>query len=483
MESNSAAKRKAKIVATIGPSSSSPQVIAEMIHAGMNVARLNFSHGTHEEHKIVLDAIREEAKKQNVHICIFQDLCGPKVRIGQFENGEITLKDNSTINLKYITGENGTENCLYIESFDPVKVIKPGEKILLADGRIELLAQEVKGDVVVCKVTAGGLLRSKSGLAVPDSKLEISALTDKDLKDLVWAVKNKVDFIALSFVNSSKDVILLRSKLKELDSEIPIIAKIERAKSLDNINELAEAAEVLMIARGDLGLELPLEKVPNAQKLIIKTANNSGTPVITATQMLVSMVNEVRPTRAEVSDVYTAIKDGSDCVMLSEETAIGKHPVLAIKVLDRIICEAEATLVYNKKQLKTNASSYGSISDAISFAASNAAEKISATAIIACTQSGSTAKLIAKYRPLQTLFAATSEPKVLNRIALYWGTTPVYVETKGTELSTEEEVNLAMSAVRDRYGVKPGARVIVTVGLRTKKIGATNVMEIREIPR
>lgn len=478
-------KRKTKIVATIGPASSSRETIKSMIESGMNVARLNFSHGTHEDHAKAVRTIREESAKLNTHICIFQDLCGPKVRIGALNNGEITLKENSLVNLKVNTDELGSEQNLYIESFDPVEVIQPGEKVLLADGRIELIAEKITDDAVICRVQAGGLLRSRSGLAVPDSKLDIPALTEKDLEDIKWSCKNDVDFIALSFVTSPKDIMLLRSKLEEQGSKIPIIAKIERAVSLDHINDLAGIADALMVARGDLGLELPLEKVPNAQKLIIRTANHIGTPVITATQMLVSMVDEVRPTRAEVSDVYTAILDGTDCVMLSEETAIGNHPVLAIKVLDRIIREAEDS-ISDAKQNKfyQNDSNRDAVADAISYAACNAAEKISAAALISCTQSGSTAKLIAKYRPQQAFFAATSERKTLSRISLYWGTIPIFVETGGeTDLSTEEEVGLAMTSVRDLYGIKPGSRVIVTVGLRTKKVGATNVLEIREIPR
>lgn len=475
-------KRKTKIVATIGPASRSREVIRQLIEAGIDVARMNFSHGTHEEHTVAYNYLREESERAGRPVAIFQDLCGPKVRVGEIEGGETILKAGEKIELRHATGEKGSDKCLYVEAFDPVTVIQVGEKALLADGRIELIATAVAKDHVSCVVQAGGLIRSRSGIAVPDSRLELPCVTPKDEKDIVWAAEHKVDYVALSFVGSAKDIFDLRSRLTALGANIPIIAKVERAWSLDNITSIVEASDSVMVARGDLGLELPLERVPSAQRLIIQTSNFNGTPVITATQMLMSMVKEIRPTRAEVTDVTTAVRDGTDAVMLSEETAVGEHPVLAVRVLDRILLEAEQELHFEKYLPRLKSSDREKVSDAICYAACNAADKISASAIIACTQSGHTARLLSKYRPRQVLFGATTELRSLRRMALYWGVEPVLISVE-ENFGTEDEVTQAMVTVRENYGLKPGARIVVTAGLRTKKAGSTNLMEIREIPR
>lgn len=475
-------KRKTKIVATLGPASKSREVIAGLIEAGMDVARLNFSHGNHAEKTEVYHLVREEAKRLGKHVAIFQDLCGPKVRIGELEGGEIMLQDGAKIALRAYAKELGNLNVLYVEAFNPAQVIRPGDKALLADGRIELVAESVTEGAVECVVRAGGLLRSRSGISVPDSQLNLPALTEKDILDVRWAVEHKVDYIALSFVGNVKDVNLLRSELASVGSDILIISKIERAASLDHISEIVAASDCVMVARGDLGLELPLERVPSAQRLIIETSNFAGVPVITATQMLVSMVNEVRPTRAEVSDVHTAVRDGTDAVMLSEETAVGKHPIKVIKMLDAILQEAEKDSHNELLKNRLKSADGRRVADAVCYAACGASEKVGASAIIACSLSGATARLMAKYRPKQLLFAATSEKKTLTRLAPIWGIEPLYIEV-AEDYSLEDEVTQAMVAVRDQYGIKPGSRVVVTAGLRAKKTGSTNVMQIREIPR
>jgi len=482
MPNTTASSRKTKIVATIGPASSDEKTIRELILAGLNVARLNFSHGTHEEHTKAINTIRRVANELNRPIAVFQDLCGPKVRITAFENDGVDLESGKTISLSHTSeSATGTSEDLYIKAFDPAKVMKAGERALLADGRIVLKAKEVKKGKVLCEIIAGGRLRSRSGIAVPESKLELDPLTPKDLKDLKWAVENSADYVALSFVQSEHDVQKLRGHLEKLGSDIPIIAKIERAGSLDRINDIAESANALMVARGDLGLELPLERVPNAQALVIDTANFRGTPVITATQMLQSMVTEIRPTRAEVSDVATAVKDGTDAVMLSEETAIGKYPVQAVEVLDKIIRETERHIFLTEDAPSFKSSDRNIVPDAICYAACGAADKIAAQAIIAGTQSGNTARLLSKYRPRQPLFGVTSVAKVVNRMALYWGVEPVMVTLK--EHTSEEEVAKMLQVVRDEYGYKQGSRVVITAGRRAKESGATSMMEVREIPR
>ena len=475
-------KRKTKIVATLGPASSSPEVVEEMIKAGMNVARLNFSHGTHEAHSEVVQTVREQSEKLGRHVSIFQDLCGPKVRITEVENGEVFLEDGQTVTLKHSTDSIGSATELFVGIFNPSEVMKTGDKAFLADGRIELNATEVTNQGVACEVKAGGALRSKSGISVPDSKLNLPCLTEKDIADLDWAVKNDIDYVALSFVSTAKDIQILRDELKKRDSKLPIIAKLERATSLDNVTDIVSVADAVMVARGDLGLEVPLERVPIAQKFIIEQANYHGTPVITATQMLQSMVNESRPTRAEVSDVCTAVFDGTDAVMLSEETAIGKHPVKAIEFLDKIVREGERQLHFEDHQPRLKGSDRETVADAICYAASRAAAKVDASAILACTSSGYTARLVAKYRPHQILFGATSNPKTLSRMSLYWGVQPILFKVE-EGMDAEEEIIASMRAARDQYDLKPGSRVVVTAGLKANLAGTTTLMEIREIPR
>lgn len=479
-------ERKTKIVSTLGPASNSRDTIRELIQAGVNVVRMNFSHGTHEDHKKTYDIVREEAKSLGVHIAVFVDLCGPKVRIGPVVNGEIFLESGSEISLKYIGKSKNTvegdTTTLYIEAFDPVEVLKENQKALLADGRILLTAKKVLKDSVLCDVVSGGKLRSRSGISVPESTLNLPCLTDKDKLDLKWAIDNKVDYIALSFVGSVKDIQDARSVMNDMGKQLPIISKIERASSLDDISGIVESSDAVMVARGDLGLELPLERVPAAQRIIINESNLTGTPVITATQMLMSMVNEIRPTRAEVSDVYSAVRDGTDAVMLSDETAIGKHPVESVKVLSRILIEAETEAQLDHAAPTQKRQAKDKVADAICFAASNASSKINASAIIACTESGSTAKLMAKYRPLAPVFGATSVPDCLAKMALLWGVQPLLINL--SENSTmEDEVSHALLSARDTYGIKPGSRVVITVGLRSKMTGSTNVLEIREVPR
>ncbi len=475
-------ERRTKIVATLGPASCDRDTVKDLILAGMNVARLNFSHGDHKTHTETLKTVRSVAKELNVIIAVFQDLCGPKVRITPIKDGEVRLSDDATIRLAHGTGgETGDENTLYVEAFDPVKVVKTGERALLADGRIVLLAEKVEESGVVCKIVAGGLLRSRSGIAVPESKLDLDPLTEKDLKDLKWAIENDVDYIALSFVQSAADVQKLKGLIQEAGKDIPVISKIERAGSLDCINEIAQSTDAMMVARGDLGLELPLERVPGAQSLVIDTANFLGTPVITATQLLQSMVTEVRPTRAEVSDVCTAVMDGTDAVMLSEETAVGKHPAKTVEVLSRILVEAEQRMFLLDKPQPYKSSDRNAVPDAICYAACGAADKINCQAIIAGTQSGSTARLLSKYRPKQPLVGATNMKHVLARMALFWGVEPVFVPLDSS--SSEEEISAALETLRDQYGYKPGSRVVVTAGRTARKTGTTSIMEVREIPR
>ena len=474
-------RRKTKIVVTLGPASSDPLLIAALIEAGMNIARLNFSHGSHEEHSRVLNAVREQSARLGRHVAVFQDLCGPKLRIGPIDGSSIVLQQGRHLRLCHGKGS-GSNGVLFIDVFDPAATLRPGHKILLADGLIELIAEEIGDDGAICRIITGGEVRSRTGIVTPDSDLMLPCITEKDRNDLKWAAANDIDYVALSFVGSAGDIVELRSLLQSLGKELPIIAKFERARSLDDVAGIAATADAVMVARGDLGLELPLERVPSAQRLIIDIANRLGTPVITATQMLSSMVREVRPTRAEVSDVYTAVRDGTDCVMLSEETAIGKFPVEAVQILASIIEAAEQEESLNSRTPLSRSSESESVADAVCFAARSAADKIGAAAILARTHSGYTARLMAKYRPEQALFGATSELSALRRMVLYWGVEPVLVHPSRGR-TPEDEVLQAVITVRDKYGLKPGSRLVVTAGLTPNIAGATSILQIRDVPR
>lgn len=458
-----------------------------MIRAGLNVARLNFSHGTYEDHEALLKIVRTESAALDRPVAVLQDLSGPKVRIGEVENGEIRVVQGQTIQMRQsVLGSPdciGNQRELYVEAFDPLEVLRPGERVLLADGRIVLVAQRIVGDGVECSIMAGGALRSRSGCILPNSRLNLPCLTPKDKKDIKWGVEHKVDYIALSFVGTAQDIHDARSELEcGNNSTIPIIAKIERALALKDLDNIAAASDAMMVARGDLGLELPMERVPVAQRQIIARAGSAGIPVITATQMLLSMVTEVRPTRAEVSDVFTAVRDGTDAVMLSEETTIGHDPVAAVRMLSQILEEAEQELSCEHNWQLIRTPENARVADAVCIAACSAADKVSAAGIIACTLSGSTARLLSKYRPLQPLFAATPDPNTLPRMALYWGIEPI-LTSLGDNTNIEYEITEAMCHIRDHYGVKPGMKIVVTAGLRSGEKGGTNVMEVRLIPR
>lgn len=479
------AQRKTKIVATLGPATSSRESIRALIRAGIDVARFNFSHGTHESHLEILNILREEAQKEGRVVAAFQDLCGPKVRIAEMENGSAPLVSGELITLKHYNtpGQIGNEQEIFVEAFDPRQVLKTGDLVYLSDGRIELIVKEHSDDGVVCEIFAGGDLRSRSGIAAPSATLDLPCLTEKDLRDLEWGVKNGLDYIALSFVGKPQDVSELKTRIRRLGGTSKVISKIERACALDHLEDIIDLSDAVMVARGDLGLELPLERVPGAQRLIIRTALAKDTPVITATQMLRSMVDEARPTRAEVSDVWTAVRDGSDAVMLSEETAIGKYPARTIQVLDRILREAEGDEQFSRPKTATTRFERSTIADAMSYAATTVIDKLSARAIITLTESGSSARFLSKYRPQTPLYGVTRSRVTLSQMCLYWGVNPILIELEDEELDTGASVLKAIIAIRDKGDIKPGSRVVTVSGLKSGEPTATATMQIREVPR
>lgn len=472
--------RRTKIIATVGPASRDYEMLKKLIEAGVNVFRLNFSHGSHAEHLENLNNIRRAAQDTGRYIAVLQDLSGPKIRISNIDGGFTSVLDRDTVTLKLDTeGKNSTATTIYVSKPDPREVLEPGHTILLSDGIIVLQADEILEDGVKCRIVKGGRLRAKAGIAFPDSKFELPATTVKDLKDLEWGLENKIDYVAISFVNTAKDVLNLRARIRETNSDLKIIAKIERKVALDNIEEIADVSDGLMIARGDLGLELPLEVVPHVQRDLIHLANQRGIPVIVATQMLHSMVNSIRPTRAEASDIATAVLTGTDAVMLSEETAIGQNPIEAVQYLSNIARTAE------KQELQGSAEYHplrfpdlDTVPDGIAYAACAAGRKLEAQAIVVCTKSGKSARLVGKYRPIQPLIGVSPDARTLCRMALYWSVIPVLApETVGRF----EEVEEALQAVQQSFNFPSGSRIVITNGVRTNLIGSTNILEIREI--
>lgn len=470
--------RKTKIIATIGPASKSPEVLEQLIRAGTNLFRLNFSHGSHEEHLKTLTSIREVAADLRAPVAVLQDLSGPKIRISNVAGDYVALSDNTEIELKFADGSLSDEKTIYVEGLDPVQILEAGEPILLSDGMISLKAERKETKSVLCSVTKGGRLRSRVGIAFPDSAVELPATTEKDFKDLAWGIENKVDYVAISFVKNKDDVLLLRKTIDEKKSGIKIISKIERKRALDDIDAIVDVSDGLMVARGDLGLEFPLEKLPLLQKNLIEKCNHRGIPVIVATQMLHSMVTSVRPTRAEVSDISTAVMSGADALMLSEETAIGENPVESVYYLGRIAEESEKNFHFEEYKLRLRDADRETVPDAVAYAAAAAAIKVQAEAIISCTETGNSARLVAKYRPQQPLYGASPNEATLRRMALYWGVNPILLN-KTT--SHGDEIDGAVSAIAIREKLSHGSRVVVLGGMHVSKPGATNILEIREI--
>jgi len=476
---NKIAKRKTKIVATVGPASKTTERLRELIDAGVNVFRLNFSHGTHDEHLETLQRIRALSEEMGIPAAILQDLSGPKIRISPVDDANAALRDGDTVSLKGSDGKAlSNKDVIFVETLNPADILKPGQRALLADGTMEIKVTAVENGNVTCNIIKGGKLRSRVGIAFPDSDFELSAATKKDFSDLAWGIQHCVDYVAESFVSDAKDIIELRSRMVEAGALIPIIAKIERRKAIENIDEIISTADGIMVARGDLGVEMPLEQVPLIQRNLIIRANKAGIPVIVATQMLASMVSSIRPTRAEVSDVATAVLTGTDAVMLSEETAIGEHPAECVRYLGKIAAEAEKQFDYEGYQRRVHDAEKETVADAVAFAARAAAYKLGASAIISGTESGRTARLIARYRPHQPIYGSSYRPEACRRMCLYWGVVPILV-AEASDMNTE--MDIALKVVSEIEHLPPKATAIITAGQSTRKTGSTSMMTIQEI--
>ncbi|MGD9873137.1 MAG: pyruvate kinase [Kiritimatiellia bacterium] len=466
--------RKTKIVATIGPASRDPAMLEKLIGAGMNVARLNFSHGTQAEHAEVIRDIRRISQKAGVSVAILQDLAGPKIRVGKIEGGPVLLQQGETFTLtnRAVPGDSHEVS----HSYSPLpSEVRRGDSILLADGAIELEVADIYAEDVICRVVIGGPLSSHKGLNLPTRSLSVPLMTEKDEADLRFGLEQEVDYVALSFVRNAEEIRRVRSRIAASGRDTPVIAKIEKHEALDNLDEIIAAADGLMIARGDLGVEIPLHKVPLIQKTIIQKANAAGRPVITATQMMRSMVDSPRPTRAEAADVANAILDGTDAVMLSEESAIGHYPLEAVRYMTKIAEDVEARFPYDAWLQRFLRDEKFSSEEAVAHAACRLARNIHAGAIIPCTTSGSTARLVAKYRPAAPVIAMTPDAKTFARLALVWGVHPAMMPVAD---STDDMVASAGEIAMKSGLVKGGQQTVLTAGIPLNQRGTTNMIRV-----
>ncbi|SFD22234.1 pyruvate kinase [Clostridium uliginosum] len=468
--------RKTKMICTIGPASEDKEILSKVIEAGMNASRHNFSHGDHEEHRGRIEKVKELSKKYNKEIAIILDTKGPEIRTGKFEPNKLELVKGTEFTVyagdMSVVGD-ATKCAVTYEGL--ANDVKPGNTILIDDGLVGLTVKSVKGNAVICEVQNTGLVGTHKGVNVPGVSIQLPALTEKDKSDLIFGCKMGVTMIAASFVRKAADVVAIRKVLDENGGEnILICPKIENQEGVDNIDSILEISDAIMVARGDLGVEIPIERVPAVQKMIIQKCNAAGKPVVTATQMLDSMIRNPRPTRAEVSDVANAILDGTDAIMLSGESANGTYPVEAVRTMATIAEETEKQLV-TKVAVSSAKSHTPAMSGVISRAACNAANELDAAAIISSTQSGATAKRISQCRPECPIIAVTPDSVVAKQLAFSWGVYPI-VADKMT--STDEMMAKSVEIATEHKYVKKGDTVVIAAGVPVDKIGTTNLLKV-----
>ena len=470
--------RRAKIVATLGPACSTEDAFRELVRAGLDVARLNFSHGSHEQKAELIHMVRKVAREEGKPICILADLQGPKIRTGKLKDHKPVLLaqgERLTITPREIQGDAklvGTTFTTLAEN------LEPGSRILLSDGLIELRVEKVQGVDVVCEIINGGMLGENKGINLPGIAVNVPSLTEKDEEDLIFAIGENVDTIAVSFVRTADDVRHVKNRLAALNSDAWVIAKLEKPQAIEHLDSILEIADGIMVARGDLGVEVPPEKVPAIQKHIIRRAAEYRKPVITATQMLESMIENPRPTRAEVSDVANAIYDGSDAVMLSAETAAGKYPVYSVAMMAKIIVESEHQMRIDPPiSMPRPRSPRLSVAETICESMAHAAEDIDVAAIAIFTETGGTARLLSKYRPAPPIYALSPYEKVINRSMLLWGTYPILCDRFTT---TDMLVNMAEQILENLGYVRQSQVLGIVAGTRTRS-GATNFMRLHMV--
>ena len=474
--------RRTKIVVTLGPASNDPETIERLIAAGMDVARMNFSHGSHEEHAERIRMVREAANEQGRVVPILQDLQGPKIRVGTVKDDCVFISEGDTLTLTNKPLAIGTTERVRIDYDTLADDADVGGRILLDDGLLELEITDIttSGDVVT-RVVEGGPLRSRKGVNLPNIRTSTPSLTEKDLDDLEFGLELGVDVIALSFVRTAGDVQKLARRINAAGKSTSIIAKIEKPEAVGNIDAILGTADGIMVARGDMGIEMAMEKVPSTQKYLIRQSLQAARPVITATEMLESMIENPRPTRAEASDVANAVLDGSDAVMLSGETAVGQHPVRVVKAMNRIIQEAEdhrwefrAGLDNPPGRLEQS----GDVTRSVSFTACRLAEQVGAKAIACLTNSGATARSIARHRPSMPLYAFTDNERVVGRLGVLWGTQAFHIPFQD---DTDRGIALVHNVLVEHHIVEPGDLVVITAGMPLPARGRTNMVHVSRI--
>ncbi len=469
--------KRTKIVCTLGPASESEEVLRELIKNGLNVCRMNFSHGSHEEHKGRMDLVKKVREELGQPTAILLDTKGPEIRTGQFELPEVLLEEGQTftITMKDVMGNKEMCTVSYKGLADDVK---PGNTILIDDGLVGLTVKEVNGDDIVCIVENSGIVKNHKGVNVPGVKVNLPAITEKDRSDIEFGISQGIDFIAASFVRKVSDVLAIREILEENNAnEIKIISKIENQEGVDNLDEIIAVSDGIMVARGDLGVEIPTEDIPVVQKLMIKKCNEAGKPVITATQMLDSMIRNPRPTRAEVTDVANAIYDGTDAIMLSGETAAGKYPVEAVKTMASIAKRTEETVDYNKA-LRNKANKAKNVTDAISYATCTTAMDLNAKSIISSTSSGHTARMVSKFRPDCPIVATTDNERVMRQLSLTWGVLPLLTSNAG---NTDEVIGNAIKSAQEAEYINKEDLVVITAGVPVGVKGTTNLIKVETV--
>ena len=470
--------RRAKIVATLGPSCSTIAVFRQLVRAGLDVARLNFSHGSHEQKAELIRMVRQVAQEENKPICILADLQGPKIRTGILKDHKPVLLvagERLTITPRQIEGTAAMVSTVFTTLAEN---LEPGSRILLSDGLIELTVVEIQGEDVVCEIINGGMLGEKKGINLPGIPVKVPALTEKDEEDLIFAIGQGVDTVAVSFVRTAEDVRHVKSRLAALKSDAWVIAKLEKPQAIEHLDSILEIADGIMVARGDLGVEVPPEKVPAIQKHIIRRAAEFRKPVITATQMLESMIDNPRPTRAEASDVANAIYDGTDAVMLSGETAAGKYPVEAIAMMATIVRETEQQILFDPSpKPRVRRTTKLSVAETICECMAHSAEDMDVAAIAIFTESGATVRLLSKYRPEPPIYALSAYQPVINRSMMLWGTYPILCERFN---DTDKLVEVAEKILEERGYVQQRQVVGIVAGTRTRS-GATNFMRLHMV--
>ncbi len=467
--------RRTKIVATLGPASGNAEIITKLIEAGVNVFRLNFSHGSKDVHKANIELIRRESKRLGRAVGVLQDLQGPKIRTGTFADGEVTLEPGATFTLTCGDDSPGTSERVGVTYRNLFNDVKGGDTLLLDDGRLALDVISIKGENIITKVALGGTLSNNKGINIPGADLSIPALTDKDVEDLLYGAELDVDWVAMSFVRSRDDLLLARHYLARAGSHAKLMAKIEKPSAVDRFDEILQEVDGIMVARGDLGVEMAPERVPLIQKSLIRACLDAGKPVITATQMLESMIHSPTPTRAEASDVANAIYDGTDAVMLSAETAVGEYPVEAVAMMARIACSVETDAGYQKAMREHYPTPDNTTADAVSLAACQMAYNLSAQLIVTFTSSGTTALRVARNRPSSPILAITPNERAYRQLTVVWGVVP---HMSDDIQSTDEMVVVSTVAIRKTNLADAGARFVITAGVPFGMRGTTNLIRV-----